>query len=298
MSILSFCLCVTACSPLQIVTSKFSASAQSTPTPSEKITDIPKIEEVLNQLAEKNMGMYEMEGWWWRSNTVVSQSGDLYSSDHEEWSHLPQDSTQCMAKMDISKDASSGDILLWQMQTTEGYLGDLISLRKGESEVMQVDLAACRLTEATTEAGYLAQSLQGNASGKDSRGNLEFAHAWYEERNGKQVFVVYAGFKTPFEKLISQTEEYTFDLQSGMALDHFLYMGWEDGSEMGKIETQSRYELWEELPEDVAAQYEQGSKELKIYLTVTPSAPSEDSTPEPTTEPVDLDSSMKRRLWR
>jgi len=266
---------------------------QPTATPGEKITDIPQIVKVLNQLAEKNVSMYEMEGWWFRSNTVVSQSGDLYSSDHEEWSYLPQDPSKCLVRMDISKDPNSGEIMLWQMQTQEGYMGELISLRQGTSEVMQVDQAVCRLTADVTEAGYLARSLQGSDSSKDSRGNLEFADAWYEEQNGKQVFVVYAGFKTPFEKLISQTEGYTFDLQSGMAITHFLYMGWEDGSEMGKTETQSRYELWDELPEDVAAQYEQASNELKSFTEGAPNTSDSAASPESTTQPIDLESMME-----
>ncbi len=301
MGILAAGLCLSACSPLQVAVSSYDASTQPTATPGEKITDIPQIVGVLNQLAEKNVSMYEMEGWWRRNNTVVSQSGDLHSSDHEEWSHLPPTQSECMAKMDISKDASTGEVVLMQMQLPEGYLGDLISLRQGTSEVMKVDLALCRLTAEATEAGYLAQSLQGSASSKDSRRNLEFANAWYEEQNGKQVFVVYAGFKTPFEKLISQTEAYSFDLQSGMVIDHFLSMGWQDGSEMGNFETQSRYELWEKLPEDIAAQYNQASEELKTYVGKPINTPSDDITPEPTPEltpeptaqPIDLESIIK-----
>ncbi len=284
------CLCLAACSPLQIVSSNYDASVQPTATPSEKITDIPQIVEILNQLAEKNVSMYQKEGWWRRNNTVVSQSGDLHSIDHEEWIQLPQNQSECMIRMDISKDPDSGEVMLWQLQLAEGYLGDIISLRKGESEVIQVDQTACRMTANTTEAGYLAQSLIGTSSEKDSRRNLEFADAWYEEQNGKQVFIVYAGFKTPFEKLISQTEGYSFDLQSGMVIDHFLYMGWQNGSEMGKIETQSRYELWEEMPEDVAAQYDQASKELISFVNGAPDAPTK---PEPTTQPIDLESLME-----
>jgi hypothetical protein len=282
MSILAFCLCVSACSPLQIGSSNYDASTQPTPIPGETITDIPRIVEILNQLAEKNVGMYQKDGWWRRINTVIEQSGDLNSADHEEWSHLPRNSSECMAKMDIVKDPSTGNINLWQIQTPEGYMGDLISLRTGESEIVRVDPALCRLTVDSTQAGYLAKALAGDSSGKDSKREPQFAQAWwYEDQNGKQVIFVEVNFKTSFEKLSAEDDVYYFDMETGMAIDHIYSMFWEDGTEKGQFEVQSLYELWEELPQDVAAQYDQAVKEMKSFQTNQPDSPSAPSTPEP-----------------
>lgn len=286
------CLSLTACGA-QVASSNYNPTAQLTATASEPIHNIPKIAEVLDQLAEKNVSMIQMQGWWRRINTVVEQSGDLYSSNYESWSYLPQDPSQCLVRMDIIKDPNSGETDLWQLQTEEGYMGDLVSLRQGTSEVMKVDPSLCRSTAAATEAGYLARSLLGEANGKDSRKAAEWAKAWYEEQEGKPVFVVHVGFKTPFDKLTTQTEIYSFDLQSGMALDHYLSMVYDDGREMGSFDTQSRYELWEKLPEDIAAQLDQASTELKTYIGKSIRNPSADSSPEPTIQSIDLDSMMK-----
>lgn len=286
------CLCLSACSP-QEVGSYNNPSTQITAAPGESITDIDSIVSKLNELAEKNVSMFQEEGWWRRSNEVVSQTGNLNSANHVEWMHLSQNPDECMSRMDIIEEPSSGDIILLQMQIPEGYMGELVSLRQGTSEVTKVDPSICRLTEATTEAGYLALSLQGNASEKDSRAAVEWAKAWYEDRDGKPAFIVFAGFTTPFEKLTTQTETYSFDVQSGMVLEHYLTMGYDFGMEMGSLDIQSRYELWEKLPEDVAVRFELSTEELKKYVDNPPAKPFIDITPQPTAQPLDLESTMK-----
>lgn len=293
LGILAAILCLSGCSSIQTVSSNYNPATLPSPTPLQAITDLPQIIATLNQLAEKSMSQYQQEGWWRRIDTVVTQRGDLHSLSHEEWLQLPKNQSECMIRMDISKDPDKGEIMNWQMQTAEGYLGNVITLRKGESEVIQVDPAVCRMTTETTQAGYLAKVLAGNFSGKESKLELQFAQAWYQDRNGKQVFFIETSFKTNFEKLTVEKDIYYFDMETGMAIEHLLAMFWEDGSQMGEIDTQSFYELWEEMPKEVAEQYQQGLEELKKH-TVKPSlAPSADITTEPTALPLELESLLK-----
>lgn len=294
LGILAIALYLCGCSAIQTASSQYNpATAQPSPKPDQIITDIPQIIAALNQLAEKSMNQYHQKGWWHRIDTVISEEGDLHSINHEEWLQLPENQSECMIRMDIAKDPDKGEIILWQIQTAEGYLGNIITLRNGESKVIQVDLASCRMTTATTQAGFFAQALAGAPIGKDSKQKLEFARAWYEKRGSSQVFVVEAGFQTVFEKLTHVTEQYVFDLESGMAIDHIYGMQWQDDSQMGQVETQSYYELWEEMPKEVAEQYQQGLKELKSYaegLSNDNQAPVDEV---PTAQPIDLESMLK-----
>lgn len=247
-----------------------------TPTPlpwteSNPLTSVEQIQSRLNELARKNVDVFQDAAWVHVVRTDQAQPGMINSPYSESWTHYPQDNRSCAESLSFTSDRpESANFLQIIVGLPDGTIGDLIQLRSGETQVTRIEPGAdsCSLAPEFTAAGQFAFRLNREQAASPQK-NVD-AQAWYSEQGGQVVFNVAVTFTQPSKANMGITKETrSFDIETGTMLQENIRMEWEDGSLFGESLQGYKTEFFSELPADVADRFQQFSDELHAYAAGT-----------------------------
>ncbi len=264
-------------------------SPTSTPewTITNPVTSTERILTYLDGLAEKTARLSQSAAWFHARSVDLGAPGMMQTSFIESWAALSPGLDRCRERVTLVKDSPDGNkVYQILVMLGDGTWGDLVQLWGGAGEVIRPtpDDAECTLESEAIFASSLVQRLSGKVQSKGTQ-TLQTARAWFDELDGRPVFVVEATFlQDPYAPYTRSVETFSFDLDSGLALRQQVRMQQEDGTQVGETLTGFQAEFLESLPADAARQFDQRIAQLMAFAS--PSQTPEPPTPAPTVPPA------------
>lgn len=252
-----------------------------TPTqaPMPEVNDRAQIIAALTSLAERELAATTGTAWIYSvSRPVASAQGELPGAQIETWAHVVDG--ECREALTISADGPRRkELFNLQVGLPDGTFGDLVALRRGETESLASDWS-CAILAADTDSGRLAARLETGTEQLAIKGpnQLKQVRAWYESQDDRPVLVVEAVFSAEGSTPEVQRETRRFDLQTGRMLEEHIEMEWADGSPFGSFARKQTTQILTALPAEVETLFQEAAAEL-IAISTAATLPQPTGTP-------------------
>ncbi len=225
----------------------------------------------LSDLADINIKWLTEQNGWVRSVSKPSSEGMIRFTYQERWTHYIEHPKECLEEMWIIRRTESEDDGQLLMHTADGYVGDVIKLRKtiyfnNSSEELNKKPAYCLIADRSMPLNDLNAVLQ----------NMEYiieTNVMEDKYNGIDVLILeihYRGDNTDLlgtpENAIGKKETIYYDKMTGNRIHFDLDLEYPNEVWGGKTFVDYEIFFYETLPADIQKKFDRSIKELLYYL--------------------------------
>jgi hypothetical protein len=239
------------------------------------ITDRKKIENVLTALGQVNLNWMARPGWV-HSERIPADGEIIKFTYQDRWTHYINDLGDCAEEMWLVRKTYTSENEQQRIRLATGAQGELVALRTFSETPdkipsyadPRVEVQPCRAQDRSPVLFDLQEEIQ------SIQANITDLRLWEETLVGKDLYVLYIVCKGDDSALgipnnaQGKMTMIFYEKETGNRVKMILKLLYAGEEWKGETWVDESYEFVENLPREVADEYELAQKELDFYLDI------------------------------